>query len=135
LHAWFLKGRRKFAVVKRISRYVSCNNKLHPQSADRSRITTPAADNSALAALGSLRLKSDQFFQLAQEKSTANKDEEARTVCRKLLRNGSNFHDVRTLLGRTYAWEERYDEARAAFNEVIRRSPNYPGAQIALVDV
>ena len=78
MHARFLKGRRKFAVVKRINRYVSCNNKLHPQSADRPRLATPAADDSAFAALDSLRLKSDQFFQLAQEKATANKDEETR---------------------------------------------------------
>jgi lipoteichoic acid synthase len=126
---------RNFGDFKRINRYVSRNNKLYPQSADRSRFATTAEGDSAFAALDSLKLNSNQLFQLAQEKAAANKYEEARTVCRKLLRNGPNFHDVRTLLGRTYAWEKRYDEARAAFDEVIRRAPNYPDAQIALVDV
>ena len=126
---------RSFSDFKRINRYVCRNNKLYPQSADRSRFATTAADDSASAALDSLKLNSDQLFQFAQQEAAANKYEEARTVCRKLLRNGPNFHDVRTLLGRTYAWEKRYDEARAAFDEVIRRAPNYPDAQIALVDV
>ncbi len=126
---------QKLRDIKRINRYVCRNNKLYPEQADQARSAPLAADDSAVVALDALKLNSDQLFQLARDKAAANDYEGARAICRKLLRNGPNFHDVRTLLGRTYSWERRYDEARTTFSEVMRRAPNYPDAQLALADV
>jgi lipoteichoic acid synthase len=125
----------KFNTFRQINRYVCANDKLYPEPTERARLAALAADDSAFAIINALNLNSDQLFQLAREKASAEKYEEARTICRKLLRNGPNFHDVRTLLGRTYAWDKRYDESRTVLEEVIRRAPNYPDAQLALIDV
>ena len=55
----------------------------------------------------------DVLFALARGRALAGDYETARIICSKLLRVIPNFHDARALLGRTYAWQRRFDEARA----------------------
>ena len=120
---------------RQLNAYVCSRDKIFPELPGETRVSANTRDDSAYAMLNLHGLNSDQLFQLAREKASTQNYEEVRTICRKLLRNGPNYHDVRTLLGRTFAWEKRYDEARPCFVEVIRRAPNYPDAQTALVDV
>ena len=126
---------KKLADFRRLNTYVCFRDKIFPEQAERAQLSENARLDSAFAMLQVGGLNSDQLFQRARETASSQNYDEARTICRKLLRNGPNYHDVRTLLGRTFAWEKRFDEARACFEEVMRRAPNYPDAQTALFDV
>lgn len=46
-----------------------------------------------------------------------------------------DYHDVRTLMANTFAWQHRYGDAKTEFNEVIRRSPKYGDAYFGLARV
>ncbi len=58
----------------------------------------------------------------------------ARQLCRAILANGFDS-DVALLLGRTYAWDGKYDSTRIVLNEVLSRNPNNMDALDAFVDV
>lgn len=126
---------KKLDEFRQINAYVCSQGKIYPEQAEQARLSANALDDTAFARLNLKGLSSDQLFQRAREKAFSQNYDEARIICRRLLRNGPNYHDVRTLLGRTLAWEKRYDEAKVCFEEVIRRAPNYPDARAALVDV
>jgi len=65
----------------------------------------------------------------------AKKFDDARLLCRHMLRSNPDFHDVRTLMGLTFAWEGRYGDAEPVYREVLRRVPHYPDAVAALADL
>ena len=58
----------------------------------------------------------------------------ARQLCRAILAKGFDS-DVALLLGRTYAWDGKYDSTRIVLNEVLSRNPNNMDALDAFVDV
>ena len=45
------------------------------------------------------------------------------------------FHDARALLGRTYGWQRRFDEARPILEDLVRRAPGYVDGYVALIDI
>jgi YaiO family outer membrane protein len=57
-----------------------------------------------------------------------------RSICQQILSSGFNS-DVALLLGRTYAWEGKYDSARIVLNDVLVRKPLNEEALDALSDV
>ena len=121
----------KLESFKTVNDYVCMHNKLMP--AIRQEPPVPSA--SLPPAVAALRLPTDQLFAYAQKKAFERNFNEARSVCRYLLYQNPNDHDVRALLGRTYAWEGDYDQARAVLKDVLRRAPFYRDAAIAMIDV
>jgi len=58
----------------------------------------------------------------------------ARQMCRTILAQGFNS-DVALLLGRTFAWDGKYDSTRIVLNEVLARNPDSMEALDAFADV
>ncbi len=81
------------------------------------------------------RLSSEELFALAREKAFAGSRDEARRLCRVILQRNPSYHDVRVLVGRTYAWDKRYEEARRELLTVLSIDDRYRDALRALIDV
>ena len=58
---------------------------------------------------------SDTLFFRARQLAFSGHYDEARLLCRFVLAKSPNYHDVRILYGRTYAWNKQYDVAAASF--------------------
>ncbi len=83
---------------------------------------------------GSASAGQDRFNQ-ARELAFAGDREGAREILHEILAARPNDWDARILLGRTLAWDKRYDEAREELLVVVRAKPNYSDARNALADV
>src|SRR5438128_127104 len=77
----------------------------------------------------------DALFKKARELSFDNNYSQARRICQKILEKKPNYYDVRTFLGRTYAWEKQYDNARTELSRVLIEKENDYEALSALFDV
>ena len=60
---------------------------------------------------------------------------QARRILQKILEKKPNYYEVRTFLGRTYAWEKQYDNARTELSRVLIEKENDHDALSALFDV
>lgn len=76
----------------------------------------------------------DTLFSMARKLASSSQYVLSRLMCRKILSGSPNYHDVRVLLGRTYAWDQNYHMAAPQFAEVLRRSPLYEDAYLAWID-
>lgn len=77
---------------------------------------------------------SAQTFDEARKLAFGGQREKAREICRAILADDFNS-DVALLMGRTYAWDGKYDSARFVFNQVLQNKPNNEEAFGALADV
>lgn len=80
-------------------------------------------------------LTHDQIFFLARDLAFKKEHEKARLLCNYVLNELPNYGDVRTLKGRTLAWDGDYKNAEKELLEVINRTPFYGDAYLALMDV
>lgn len=91
-------------------------------------------------ALAILVLTGSSFYGKAQSFDEARKyafngeREKARSICRMILSEGFNS-DVALLMGRTYAWDGKYDSARVVLENVLVEKPGNLEAYDALSDV
>ncbi len=120
---------------RQVNKYVIDNNKLFPKIEELIDDDVSPEDAVAFKGIDSLHLDMDKLFSIAREKAFAKKTVEAQLICRRILAATPNFHDVRTLLGRTYAWNNDYETAKRLFNNVIERDETYIDAYTALADV
>src|ERR1043165_213111 len=60
----------------------------------------------------------ESLFKKAREYSFDGNYPQARRICIKILEKKPNYFEVRTFLGRTYAWEKQYDNARTELSRV-----------------
>lgn len=74
-------------------------------------------------------------FKKAQGLAFNGNREEARKLCYKILKGKPNFHDARILIGRTFAWDKRYDEARKELHDVLDKDYDNKDAISALIDL
>ncbi|MBM4169445.1 MAG: YaiO family outer membrane beta-barrel protein [Ignavibacteria bacterium] len=81
------------------------------------------------------KLDSDELFALARERALAGSGEEARNLCRVILQRDPSYHDVRILLGRTYAWDRQFEEARQELRRVLEIDDRHRDALQAMIDV
>ncbi|MBP6671893.1 MAG: sulfatase-like hydrolase/transferase [Bacteroidetes bacterium] len=156
---YFLSGSRLFKVTKGLSidemindsvrtvleakraafiaanMYVVSNNKLYPSNVVGRGDAARASDDSLFARIDRLKLTSEQLFMRARDTAFRGYYDESRGICRRLLEINPEFHDVRTLMGRTYAWSKRYTEASDCFQEVICQAPNYGDAYFGMAQV
>lgn len=126
---------QKLSDFKKINDYVCRNNKLYPYRQQLTAAPEKGDDIAVYKTLGVDLLTTEEKFRKAQEYAFAGRFIEARAICRKLLSTGPNYHDVRTLLGRTYAWDHNYDTAREIFTDVQSRAPMYADAYMANAQV
>lgn len=75
-----------------------------------------------------------QTFEEARNYAFNGEREKARSICRKILSEGYNS-DVALLMGRTYAWDGKYDSARVVLQNVLVKKPGNMEAYDALSDV
>ena len=125
----------KLDMFKQVNRYVCENNKLYPMAGKRRVRSEQVNDDSIFASLNLLRLNTDQLFERARLLAFNGQFGEARAICVTLLSRSPNYHDVRTLLGRTYAWDHQYDRAMEIFLDVLHRAPGYPDAFVGIAQV
>lgn len=123
-----------FSAFRAMNRYVVRNKKIKPD------FTAPDPQLAAEQALiAKLNLQTATPIQAANTARQILLDEkrydDARLIARHVLRSSPNFHDMRMLLGRSYAWEGNHEKASLNFEEVIRRNPSYTDAYSALSDL
>lgn len=82
---------------------------------------------------GTASLWSQTLYE-AQVLARDGKLEEARQMCYTIQAKGFN-PDVALLIGRTYAWQQKYDSARIEISNVLQKFPDYFDAFSAIIDV
>ncbi len=75
-----------------------------------------------------------QTFEEARKYAVSGERVKARQICKAILSRKFDS-DVALLLGRTYAWDEKYDSSRVILNEVLSRNPENQEALDAFADV
>lgn len=75
-----------------------------------------------------------QTFEEARNLAFNGQREKARAICRTILARGFDS-DVALLLGRTFAWDGKYDSTRLILNQVLARNPESLEALDAFADV
>lgn len=75
-----------------------------------------------------------QTFEEARQYAFNGERGKARQICKSILAEGFNS-DVALLMGRTYAWDGKYDSARIVFNEVLIQKPENIEVLGAFADV
>ncbi len=75
-----------------------------------------------------------ELFETAREAAWSGQREHAAEICLRILDRYPGDHDTRILLGRIYAWEKRFPEARQELNTVLTAKPLYLDARLALID-
>lgn len=80
-------------------------------------------------------LNHDQIFFLARKFAFNKEHEKARLLCNYILNINPNYGDVRTLKGRTLAWDGKRKESEKELLEVIDRTPFYGDSYSAIMDL
>ena len=75
-----------------------------------------------------------QTYEEARKLAFGGEREKARSICREILSEGFNS-DVALLMGRTYAWDGKYDSARVVLQDVLVQRPENMEAYDAISDV
>jgi Flp pilus assembly protein TadD len=126
----------KLELFKRLNNYVCAYNRLYPDTLPNGQhASNYLQDDSAFASLKIDSLNSDELFERARTAAFNNRHDEARVICRRLLRINPRNTDVRMLLGRTFAWDKDYVIARSMYFEVLRQMPSNVDALSALADI
>lgn len=125
-----------FNDFKRLNAYVTSKNKI-TKAAKSFKKPTYNFTSEQLSTIKKLTkgLVSDQIFLLARDLAFKKEHEKSRLLCNYILNDLPNYGDVRTLKGRTLAWDGDYKNAEIELLEVISRTPFYGDSYLALMDV
>ncbi|WP_413998850.1 sulfatase-like hydrolase/transferase [Flavobacterium sp. W1B] len=123
--------------AKRLNAYLTQKNKIIPNSINI--YAKPAFEFSKqdLATIKKLTkgLSYDEIFLLAREFAFNKERNKAMLLCNYILNESPNYADVRTLKGRTLAWDNDYKKAEIELLEVVKRTPYYNDSYLALMDI
>jgi lipoteichoic acid synthase len=125
-----------FNEFKKLNTYLTVKNKITAVSTQFKiplYVFTP--EENAYIKKVSKGLNTDQIFFLARKLAFNKQRAEARLLCNYILNDKPNYGDVRTLKGRTLAWDGDYKNAEIELLDVINRTPFYEDGYIALMDV
>jgi tetratricopeptide (TPR) repeat protein len=125
-----------FNDFKRLNAYVTSKNKI-TNSAKSFKKPTYEFTAEQFSTIKKLTkgLDRDQIFFLARDLAFKKEHEKARLLCNYILNDLPNYGDVRTLKGRTLAWDGDYKNAEIELLEVINRTPFYGDSYLAIMDV
>lgn len=76
----------------------------------------------------------DKLFEMARKEAFAGHHEKAREICTIILERTPNYHGVRILRARTYAWDGKYKKSRSDIQTVLGKAPENKEALKALFD-
>jgi len=122
-----------------VNTYVTSHDRVMPH--DAMAVALPpdpkamAREDSAFHALGLDRVTPEQAFARARELAAQRDYDTARLIARRLLRDAPSYHDARALLGRTYSWEQRFDDARKVLDDLVHRAPAYADGIAARIEL
>lgn len=129
---------RKMQHFKTASKLALQENRLLPDSLAISSISQEfTLDEKAMTYLqanGLLQASPDQLYFTARDLAFDKSYVSCRTLLKHGLNSSPNYHDMRVLLGRTYAWAGVYDSAYLYLDQVLARAGNYEDAYIAYAD-
>ncbi len=74
-------------------------------------------------------------LQRARQFAYNEKTEKARALCYDLLSQNSDYHDARVLIGRTLAWDKKYDSSRVELTKVYQQMPSHYDCLNTLIDL
>lgn len=127
---------QKLSYFKSVNKYVIKNDRLYPgksMEVDQKYAFLTAYD-SLYARIDSLNLSLDQQFEQARQHAFNGDYETARAIAKRILLETPDYHDVRILIGRTYAWQGKTTEAREYFKEALRADTTYHDVYNAYFD-
>jgi lipoteichoic acid synthase len=125
-----------FNGFKNLNAYLTIKNKITPTTSSFKKPTYEFTSEEILYIKKVTKgLNSDQIFLLARNLAFNKEREKARLLCNYILNDKPNYGDVRTLKGRTLAWDGNYKQSEIELMEVINRTPFYEDAYIALMDI
>ncbi|TRX10737.1 LTA synthase family protein [Flavobacterium gawalongense] len=125
-----------FNDYKKLNAYLTTKNKITSTAASFKKPTyvfTP--EQLSLIKKLTKGLNSGQIFFLARDLALKKEHEKVRLLCNYILNELPNNGDVRTLKGRTLAWDSDYKNAEIELLEVINRTPFYADSYLAIMDV
>lgn len=122
---------------KRLNAYLTKKNKIFPESMNFYKQPAIQFSKAELATIGQLTkgLNYDQTFIVARDLAFKKDYKKARLLCNYILNEIPNHADVRTLKGKTFAWEGNYKDAETEMQNVIKRTPYYVDVYLALMDI
>ena len=94
-----------------------------------------AQSDTSRSKVDTLALGADELFRIAREEAFNGNRTKSRLYLNKVLENSPTYSDVRVFLGRTYTWDDQYDNARRELGRVIEEDPSNTEAYSALADV
>lgn len=123
--------------TKKLNAYLTQKNKIIPKSL---LIYSKASFEFSKEELAFIKketkgLNNDKIFFKARDLAFNSQRKEARLLCNYILNELPNYADVRTLKGRTLAWDKDYKNAEKELLEVIKRTPFYYDSYLALMDI
>ena len=77
----------------------------------------------------------DMLYLDARKLILEGKREEGRMILSKVLGKYPEYGDVLILMGRSYAWDGKYDSAAIYFEKALIANPTYEDAYIAYIDL
>lgn len=123
--------------VKKLNAYLTQKNKIYPKlllTYNKPSFTF-SKEEMALIKKQTKGLTFDQIFFKARDLAFNSQRKEARLLCNYILNESPNYADVRTLKGRTLAWDKDYKNAEIELLEVVKRTPYYYDSYLALMDL
>jgi phosphoglycerol transferase MdoB-like AlkP superfamily enzyme len=123
--------------AKKLNAYLTQKNKIIPKSLLIYNKPSFEFSKEELATIKKYTkgLNPDQTFFKARELAFNNQRDDARLLCNYILNELPNYADVRTLKGRTLAWDKDYKNAEKELLEVVKRTPFYYDSYLALMDM
>lgn len=127
----------KLREAKNLNAYLTQKNKIIPKSLLINSKPTFEFSKEEMAIIKEQTkgLNYDQIFFKSRHLAFNHQRNEARLLCDYILNELPNYADVRTLKGRTLAWDGHYKKAEIEFLEVIKRTPYYTDSYLALMDL
>lgn len=121
---------------RQLSRYATSGDHIYPETAEEKgdrQMTT--SDDAVFRKLRRVGKRPEEQLAVARARAEAKDYEASRAVLRHVLRTNPMYHDARALLGRTYAYETRFEEARGVLDDLAQRAPGYLDEGLASIDV
>ena len=123
--------------AKKLNAYLTKKNKIISNALNV--YTQPAFEFTAaeMATIKKLTkgLTYDDIFFRARDLAFNKEHQKARLLCNYILNELPNYADVRTLKGRTLAWDGDYKKAENELLNVVKRTPYYEDSYLALMDI